>query len=50
MSGVEDNNKAFDTSQIDTAAICLKGIDRAVRIDLAKRVLIPELEKEDEPP
>jgi hypothetical protein len=36
MSEAEDDNKAFDTSQIDTAAICLKGIDRAVGIDFGK--------------
>jgi hypothetical protein len=29
VSEAEDNNKAFDTSQVDTAAICLKGFHRA---------------------
>jgi hypothetical protein len=49
MSEAEDGDKAFNTLQIDKAAICLKGIDR-FGLTLAKRVLIPDLEKEDEPP
>jgi hypothetical protein len=36
MSEAEDGDKAFDTSQIDTATVSLKGIDRAVRIDFGK--------------
>jgi hypothetical protein len=36
MSEAEDDNNASDTSQTDTAAICWKGVERAVRIDFGK--------------
>jgi hypothetical protein len=50
MSEAEDDNNAFDTSQTDTATICLNGMIAQFGLTLAKRVLIPELQKENEPP
>ena len=50
MSEAEDDNNTVDTSQTDTANIYLNGMTAQFGLTLAKRVLLPESEKEDKPP